>query len=180
MKASEIQEKYISWQNAAFDFYVSARLLIQQEILRAATFCSFQAIECLIKATLIYHVDGFEPKEFGHDLDRLQKELNKNVDSAKYFKIPDYFCYNKIYQQTSRYPDKIFMVILDTLLEDTDRLFYELINLVPPRFETQLVAVLRNRECNLYKILSHENIHMSSYEDRYSALLTRGSHDEGL
>ncbi|MDD4953132.1 MAG: hypothetical protein PHV85_11330 [Desulfovibrionaceae bacterium] len=180
MKAPEVQEKYISWQNAAFDFYLSTRLLIQQELLRAAPFCSFQTIECLIKATLIYHVDGFEPKEFGHDLDRLQKELNENVDSTRCFEVPDYFYYDKIYQQTSRYPDERFMVVLDTLLEDTDRLFYELTNFVPLRFETRLVAVLRNRECNLYKILSHENMYMSSYEDRYSALLTRGSHDEGL
>ncbi len=79
---AKYEVEYIIWQNRAFRFYLAARVLFQKELFGPAGFCTFQALENLLKATAIYHIANFNPKKFGHDCEALQSELKAKLPSA--------------------------------------------------------------------------------------------------
>jgi len=143
VKSHEMQ--YIMWQNHATDFYIASRQLILTENWRPACFCAFQAIETLLKATLLYWDKSFQPKAYGHNIPKLLRTIRNKVKNGSSILVPSYFYYELRYQERTRYPGKsgvgigIFHGFLDTL----DEIFISIIKLVPFQFNSKLNSVVR-------------------------------------
>ena len=143
---AEHERSYIVWQNRAFWFYVPARLLYRREHYSAAAFCAAQAIELLLKATLVYWDRSFQPQAMGHRIARLVSAVRNKAKNARRFELPRYFFHEQRYQRTSRYPTGSQGIgVPATFLPDLDRAFAELIQLVPFQFNSALFRALGPR-----------------------------------
>lgn len=155
-KERELQ--YIMWQNRSVPFYIAARLLYIHEQFRAAAFCSNQALESLVKGTLIYWDTSFNPEDANHKMAGMLKSVRNKVPGGSAFEIPSYFYKDKRYQSVSRYPSNgIGLEIPATFLEDIDTVFLNLICLVPFQFNSQLVHILRGDRSKDLSILGRRN-----------------------
>lgn len=135
--------EYIKWQNHAFSFYLAARLLIQKEQWGPACYCSNQALELMLKATLICWDSSFSPKAINHSFKKLRNTLKNKVPNAHGIVIPEYFYFEGRYQSTSRYPvEGKGIGIPASILDDLDRAFYDLLVLVPFQFNSNLIHAL--------------------------------------
>jgi len=156
-RVAKYKKEYILWQNRAFEFYLAARLLHQRKLYGPDAFCANQALELLLKATLIYWDRSFNPKQARHSFKKLQNGLNNKVRGADKVIIPDYFYYDRRYQCFSRYPKEAMgLGIPGTFLEDLDRVFCDLVHLVPFQFNSQLIQALgRSNNLNLLIMRRH-------------------------
>ncbi|MFH0963623.1 MAG: HEPN domain-containing protein [Planctomycetota bacterium] len=149
-KLEDREVDYIRWQNYAFQFYLASRLLCLEpgELWSAAVFCGQQALEDLLKATLVYHNRGFAPKEAGHDIKRMLTMVKEQVPKGSEADIPPYFFFDRRYQEASRYPreDGVGFAIPATFLEDLDLSFAAILGLVPFHFNSELVHSLRMQD----------------------------------
>ncbi|HKJ92673.1 MAG TPA: hypothetical protein VJ957_05865, partial [Longimicrobiales bacterium] len=69
------EENYVIWQNRAFRFYLAARLCQRNALFAPASFCGYQALESLLKATLVYWDRSFNPQGAGHGMAKLLRTL---------------------------------------------------------------------------------------------------------
>jgi HEPN domain-containing protein len=147
MKKDSRNSLYVEWQNRAFHFYIAARLLYFNQHIPAAAFCGQQAIELMLKATLLYHDKSFIPENVKHKFRKMINALkNKMKNSGNVF-IPEYFYYDGQYQSFTRYPsNKEGLFLPDNLVDDLDKCFYDLFVLVPCQIDTLLVKTLENPE----------------------------------
>ena len=148
---AERDKTYIIWQNRAFRLYPAARTCWRKKFHTPAVFLSHQIVELLLKATLIYWDYSTDPKTYRHDLEKLLQSIKGNTDipGRENFTIPEYFIKNSHeFQTVSRYPEPngSGYVIPGTLLSDLDRLFTELVEMVPFQFNSELYRTLRRKE----------------------------------
>ena len=144
---------YVSWQNRSFEFYIAARLLFQKGLYVAAAFTASQTIELLLKATLVYWDDTFNPKKFNHDIKLLVSEAQKKVPGAYDIKIPSYFSFENRFYMVTRYPIKGKGVGIEiTFVSDLDKIFADLICSVPFQHNTTLKNALSGRLNNNNKL----------------------------
>jgi HEPN domain-containing protein len=143
MRFKQNEYDYISWQNHAFHFYLGSRLLCFNGHIGPATFCAQQAIESMLKATLIYWDKSFEPEAAGHKFAKMLRTLRNKVKGSEEVQISSYFYWDQRYQTRSRYPSKGKGVLMpSTFLDDLDQCFYNLLILVPFQFNSELVNTL--------------------------------------
>jgi HEPN domain-containing protein len=152
-KTCEIE--YTKWQNRAFRFYLASRLLYRNELYGPAAFCSFQAIENLLKGTLVYYCNEFKPRKAGH---RIEPMISKvNVMREEKLEIPGYLISER-YQEVTRYPKNGLGVgIPATFLDDLDRIFVTLVELVSFQFNSEMFNAIKKMKKPQLKILSYEN-----------------------
>lgn len=125
-------------------WYASARVLYRARIYGSAAFCANQALELLLKATLVYHDRSFRPTAAGHRFAPMLRAL-RNKARATVF-VPEYFYRDRNYQSLARYPSGGRGFILPTsFLSDLDRAFRELVQLVPFQHNTTLRSKLSSR-----------------------------------
>ena len=140
MAITEKDHNYIAWQNRAFEFYLAARICCDKGLYAPTAFLSQQCVEQLMKATLLWWEPTFDPKKDGrHDLRSMSQMIQEKVNGQANFSILDYFCDGK-YQTLSRYPDGRGFGA--PRLEDVDKLFADLIEMVPFQFNSQLFRTL--------------------------------------
>lgn len=148
MTIEERDLDYIRWQNRAFWFYLAARACFHKGFHAPAAFLSQQCVEQLLKATLIWRDLSFEPKKHGgHKLSKMAEMIREKVPDQGDFTIPEYLSGEK-YQSLSRYPapsGKGFG-IPGTLIPEVDRLFADLVEMVPFQFNSELFRTLAKRE----------------------------------
>lgn len=149
---------YIAWQNKAFSFYLASRLLYEKKLFAPAAFSSQQAIETLMKATLVYWDHAFSPKKAGHDLAKMKKLIGKKVVNGKSLDIPKYFYFEQRYQTVSRYPNEgKGLGLPNNFLEDIDDIIYKLLLLVPFQYNSLLIHALQGKDFAKLKILRKNN-----------------------
>jgi len=154
---------YIAWQNRALRFYLGARLLSLNEQHSPAAFCSTQALESLIKATLVYWDKSFDPEAAGHKMKGMIKTIRNKVKNAKDFECPEYFYLDKRYQSVTRYPVNGKGVgIPASLLDDLDLIFYNLVKLVPFQFNSELKRALSGKNRKNLNILRRKNMQVKN------------------
>lgn len=165
MTIEERDLDYIRWQNRAFWFYVAARACFHKGIYAPAVFLSQQCVEQLLKATLIWCDPLFKPKKHGgHKLSKMAEMIQEKIPNQGEFTVPEYLSDGK-YQSLSRYPaprGKGFG-IPGTLVPDVDRLFVDLVEMVPFQFDSELFRTLAKREEgyeNYYVELERDNSEM--------------------
>lgn len=159
MVANRIQtweRDYVAWQNRAFRFYLGARLCYFNELYAPAVFCGQQALESLLKGTLVYWDRSFSPEAARHSFPKMFRIYRNKVD-RDLPKIPEYFFARGKYQSTSRYPSGGVLVPA-AFLQDLDTAFYELVIVVPFQFNTELKRMLRSRDSAKRRVLSRRNI----------------------
>lgn len=154
----QIQEKelqYIIWQNRSVRFYLAARLLYLYEQFSVAAFCSNQALESLVKGTLVYWDTSFKPEDANHRMKAMLNTVQNKVQDGSTFEIPSYFYTEKRYQSVSRYPSNgKGLGIPASFLDDIDTAFLNLVCLVPYQFNSELVHILggsRNKDLNILR-----------------------------
>ena len=153
------EKQYIVWQNKAFRFYLAARLLYQNALYSPAAFCAEQAIESLLKATLVYWDKSFTPKEASHKIASMIRTIKNKVKSGKNFYCPEYFYKEKRFQSITRYPASGKGVLVpESFLKDLDKVFYDLIKLVPFQFNSELIHTLNGNDKTKLNILKHNNL----------------------
>ncbi|MEX2516786.1 MAG: HEPN domain-containing protein [Gammaproteobacteria bacterium] len=158
---SETERKYIIWQNRAFRFYLAARLLYQKEQFSPAAFCAIQAIEALMKATLIYWDKSFNPESVSHRIAGMIKAIKNKAKNGNSFCCPEYFYRDKRFQSVTRYPANGKGVLIPNhFLEDLDSVFFRLIKLVPFQFNSELKHALSGKKRIDLKILRYKNRQM--------------------
>ncbi len=159
MEDNEIN--YIIWQNRAFRFYLGARLLSLNEQHSPSAFCSLQAIESLMKGTLVYWDKSFNPESNGHKMTGMVKAIKNKVKHGNDFQCPEYFYKDNRFQSVTRYPAKGKGVgIPATLLQDLDHVFYNLVKLVPFQFNSELKGALTGKNKKNLNILRKNNSHI--------------------
>src|SRR3990172_4939331 len=94
MKNNERQ--YIIWQNRAYTYYIAARLLNMKRLYGPATFCAYQALELILKATLIFWDKSFIPDIAGHKFIKMIKAMKNKVPNGKSINIPEYLCFSHL------------------------------------------------------------------------------------
>jgi len=157
------ETNYIIWQNRAFRFYLGARLLSFNEQHSPAAFCSTQALESLMKGTLVYWDRSFNPEEAGHKMTGMIKTIKNKVKDAHSFQCPEYFYLNKRFQSVSRYPaNGKGLGIPATLLNDLDLVFYNLVKLVPFQFNSELKRALSGKYKKNLNILRKNNLQIKN------------------
>lgn len=135
--------KYVEWQNRAFHFYLAARLLYVKQHIVPAAFCAQQALELILKATLIYHDKSFIPTAVNHNFKKMMNILKNKVKNSNHINIPEYFYYDYQYQSYTRYPsEKEGLFLPENMLTDLDKCFSDLLLLVPFQSGTLLENTL--------------------------------------
>ncbi len=141
--------RYKAWQNHATRFYLGSRCLDLAGLHSSSVFCGFQAIENLLKATLLYYDPSFNPRQFNHNMERLIKEVEIKVPGAKgQVSIQPYLYYENRYQLFTRYPDDTCFKIIAhfrNYLKDLDCAFHDLLVLVPYQKNTELYKILKDQ-----------------------------------
>lgn len=136
---TETQREYVIWQNRAFRFYLAARVLYKARIYGPAALCANQAIELLLKATLIYHDRSFKPDAANHRVAGMLRTIGNKVKPKRAISVPRYFYADRRYQSVSRYPQHgLGLMVPGSFLPDLDRSFRELVVLVPFQHNTEL------------------------------------------
>lgn len=152
------ERKYIIWQNRAVQFYLAARLLYSKRIFGPAAYCATQALENLLKGTLLYWDRSFTPEVGGHKFRAMINAAHNKVPDGKGIVIPEYFFADKRYQSVSRYPTPGKGVgIVMTFRDDLDRSFVELIKKVPFQFNSNLVSIVGGKNRTAFLILRSRN-----------------------
>jgi HEPN domain-containing protein len=152
------ERNYIIWQNRSVRFYIAARLLYLHEQFSAAAFCSNQALESLLKGTLVYWDTSFKPEKAKHRMERMLNSVRNKANGGSSFEMPAYFYEEKRYQSLSRYPSNgKGLGIPASFLEDMDTAFINLVCLVPFQFNSELVHILRGSRNKELKILRCKN-----------------------
>ena len=148
---AEKEKKYIIWQNSAYRFYIASRLLYFKDLVGPTVFCGQQALELLLKATLVYWDKSFQPEAAGHKFTKMIRAL-KNKAKINNIEIPQYFYLDQKYQSVSRYPQGGKGILMPaSYLDDLDKSFKELIILVPFQFNSELINTLQdNQHGNTY------------------------------
>jgi len=155
MRFKQNEYDYIRWQNRAFHFYLASRLLYFNEHVGPATFCAQQALELMLKATLVYWDKSFQPEVAGHKFVKMERSLKNKVKGSEKLEIPSYFYSDQRYQSVSRYPSKGKGVLMPhTFLDDLDQCFCDLLVLVPFQFNSVLVNTLSSTSAQYRKKLN--------------------------
>ena len=159
----ETDVNYIIWQNRAFRFYLGARLLSLNELYSPSAFCGVQALESLMKATLVYWDKSFKPESTGHKITGMIKTIRNKVKDGNNFQCPEYFYIDKKFQSVTRYPANGNGVgIPASFLNDLDLVFYNLVKLVPFQFNSELKRVLFGKNKKPLNILRKKNLQITS------------------
>lgn len=139
----EVEKSYVIWQNRAYRFYLASRILVEKEQYAPAAFCSIQALESLMKATLVYWDKSFKPEAVNHRIACMIRTIRNKAEKGGKFSCPEYFYRDKRFQSVTRYPANGKGVLVpSTFLNDLDEVFSELITLVPFHFNTKLIHAL--------------------------------------
>lgn len=142
---------YIIWQNRAFRFYESARLLYRSEMYSPAAYCAAMCIELILKATLKYWHPQEDPESHGHGIQKLSNTVRNKVPKARSLQVPRYFFEDQRYLSVSRYPTKSKGIGLPaSFVQDLDAVFFNVVRLTPIQHNTELVNALskpRSRRC---------------------------------
>ena len=171
----EKELNYIRWQNRAFRFYLGARLLFLNEQYAPAAYCAYQALELLLKATLVYWDTGFNPKSTGHKIAKMLSAISNKVPDGKSFSCPEYLWADGRYLSTTRYPsqsDKGFGVP-STFLEDIDKIFNDLVLMTPFQWNSNLKQALQGRNKKNLSILRRRNAYMRSLRNNLQVRLRK-------
>ena len=184
MAKAEKDINYIRWQNRAFWFYLAARTCCGKGFDAPAAFLSQQCVEQLVKATLTWWDPLFDPKkDGGHNLRKMSEMIREKVPDQDNSTIPEYLC-DERYQSLSRYPaDGQGFGVPSTLISDVDRLFADLIEMVPFQCGSELFCTLlypddrvphmkRMRYKNHYEELARDN---EQIERLYNHVVVRGN-----
>lgn len=150
---------YVRWQNRAFRFYVGARLLYLNEQYAPAAYCANQALELLLKATLVYWDKSFHPQGAGHNIEKMLRIFRNKVPGSENFQCPQYLFADSRYQSTSRYPHPTGqgLGVPASFLSDIDVLFFDLVKMVPFQHNTELKRALRETQGKTLSILRRKN-----------------------
>lgn len=112
----------------------------------------------MLKATLVFWDRSFNPREAGHSLSKLCRMIRNKVRGASQFEIPAYFNHEKRFLSVSRYPSDGKGVLLPShTIPDLDRLFVDLITLVPFQHNTELRRALGGKDRSSLIILRRRN-----------------------
>ena len=160
-KFSEHEVDYVRWQNRAYRFYLGARVLHRNMLYTPAVYSAAMAIELLLKATLIYWDRSFNPLDAGHGMAKLARMVKNKACNANAFAVPEYFHFEQRYLTVSRYPSngKGFLVPA-SFLQDLDRVFADLVLLVPFQHNTELKRALFGQDRSGLLCLRRENQQM--------------------
>ena len=160
----EKELNYIRWQNRAFRFYLGARLLYLNEQYAPAAYCANQALELLLKATLVYWDNGFKPESAGHKVAKMLRAVSNKVPDGKSFSCPEYLWADGRYFSITRYPSQSGrgIGVPGTFLEDVDKIFNDLVLMTPFQWNSNLKQALQGRNKKNLSILRRRNIYMHS------------------
>ena len=149
---------YVAWQNRATRFYLAARALHSNGLVGPAAYCCHQATELILKATLVFWDRSFNPRDAGHNLTKLCRIVRNKVRGAKRFEIPAYLGHEQRFLSVSRYPSNGKGVFVPShVIVDPDKLFVELIELVPFQHNTDLRRAIRGSDRRALSILRKGN-----------------------
>jgi HEPN domain-containing protein len=149
---------YVIWQNRAVRFYLAARLLHRYGLAAPAAFSATQALEVLLKATLVYWDKSFQPEAAGHAIAKLTRTVRNKVRGAKEFDVPRYFFHEQRYHAVTRYPSGGKGLLLPaSFLQDLDTAFATLVGFVPFQHNTELKRALAGRDAKTLAIIRHRN-----------------------
>ena len=149
---------YIIWQNRSCRFYLAARALYHQDLHAPACFCSHQATELMMKATLHYWDRSFSPRVPGHNLRKMMRMLGNKAPRARSLTLPQYFVHEQRFLRVTRYPTAGGGVYVpSTLIADLDRLLVDLVCLVPFQFNSELRRAALGRDRPSLLLLRRRN-----------------------
>lgn len=160
MESNKQWMNYVIWQNRAMRFYPASRLLHFNNLLSASKFCGFQAIETLLKGTVIhFDTDYNSKKQGGHKIKSIKAYLNQLVPKANAIEIPEYIYFEERYQILTRYPidGKGIIAHPEEYLKDLDGIIVQLLALVPQKNACELHKILKNPDNPHYAIIREYN-----------------------
>lgn len=168
MKIENHQRDYVIWQNRAVRFYLAARLLALNQLWSASAFCAQQALEDLVKATLIFHDKSFDPNRAGHRFAKMLRTIENKVPNSQSVDVHQYFYHHNRFRLVTRYPVGEEMVgIPSSYLDDLDKTVVDLLVLVDFQFNTELKSILRGGKHS--EVLGRDNKQLARLLDFLSS-----------
>jgi HEPN domain-containing protein len=166
---------YIRWQNRAFRFYIGARLLYLNEQDAPAAYCANQALELLLKATLVYWDRSFNPVNTGHKIAKMLRTISNKVPDGNSFSCPEYLWTDEKYLSTTRYPSQSGrgFGVPGSFLEDIDKIFNDLVLMTPFQWNSNLKQALQGRNKKNLSILRRQNTYMRSLRKNLNVRLRK-------
>jgi hypothetical protein len=145
-------------------------------------FCAQQAIELLLKATLVYWDKGFRPTVAGHKFQRMIGALGNKVPNGRMIHVPAYFYEDQRFLSVTRYPSSGKGVpIPHTLMVDLDRVFADLVALVPFQVgHSDLAVALRGVDRRALLSLRRRNLQMRRLRRLLNTNRLKASHNYRL
>jgi HEPN domain-containing protein len=174
MTISTEDRSYIIWQNRALEFYIAARVSYRRQLYRPAAFLAQQAIEQMLKGTLVWWDKSFKLEEHGHAIKKMTKIINNKVKGQSSFQIPEYFHHESRYQSVSRYPSNGKGILIPaSFIVDLDTTIANLIEMVPFQFNSQLYYTLSGDNLSNLKDLRLHNQQIRRLRKHVGAKLKR-------
>ena len=156
------EREYVAWQNRAHRFYLGARLLHRNELYAPAAYSAAIAIELLLKGTLAYWDRSIDPVDAGHGMAKLVRMVKNKASNSKGLMVPTYFYHEQRYLNVSRYPmNGKGIAMPPSFVEDLDRVFADLVLLVPFQHNTELKRALAGRNRSDLTALRQKNQQMN-------------------
>ena len=153
--------EYVRWQNRATRFYLASRSLYDRQLFGPSAYCCHQAVELIMKATLIYWDASFRPFAAGHNLAKMVRMTRNKVRGGRNFVIPSYLTHEQRFLRVTRYPTQGKGVLVPGhMIDDLDQVFADLILLVPFQFNTELLRSVTGRNRRDLLVLRRRNKQM--------------------
>jgi HEPN domain-containing protein len=164
--------KYIVWQNKSFKFYLASRVLYFKELGSPSSFCAVQAMELLLKATMFYYVNDFNPLRARHNMKSLVDELaNMSIIKDRNMIVPWLLNESTYYMATRYDTEKKTVPIYTSFLRDIDVSFYNVLALVPFQVNSILAnAVKKGKKSKEYLILRRNNATIKQIKEFFISL----------
>lgn len=155
---SGLSSLHVGWLNRASEYYFAARLLYGIPLFGPAAFCGYHAVELMMKLALVQHDRSFNPRGTGHAISKMVRMVNNKARPDPRLSVPAYFYHEQRFLSVARYPRQGLGVLIPaSFLDDLDRVFAELVRIIPIPGNTRFAAAVRSPSSSLGRILAMDN-----------------------
>ena len=152
------------WGRISTEFYLASRQNYFADLLRPATFSAYHFMECMAKGFLEYKKPKIDGESYGHDWGKIYKEFIKHYPNAKYISIPDYMIEEGRYL-SSKYPTGTLIVVPSNFINDIDKRYLSMLQLVPSIQFQWLKEFINYKEEKEPGIFSRDNLYKQKIID---------------
>lgn len=154
------------WGRISMEYYLVARQSYFADLMRPAYFSAYHSLECMAKGFLEYKDPKINGETYLHNWGKIYKDLIKHYPKAKSISIPEYMIQEGRYL-LSRYPRGTVLVAPPNFLDDLDKRYLAMLQLIPSVQLLWLKEIINDKEEKTPGIFSRENLYQKKIIDYF-------------